>query len=390
MKGSRRMRSICSVPRNWMRTFGLLVILLNALAVAANEYVRFIPAVASTEGRFGTFWTTDVWLVGQANGSTVEVEIAFIDELDPGEPEGVLVEVPWSPYSTPMAITDIVHTLFDRRGAGALLLRSQDPFVAWSRTTSPSSSGNGQVGQEIPALTKADLAWSNVITGVANDPSAFGRRTNVGVFNRSSEPGNFGMTLYSGDGQFLGGFNLSLGPYGWTQFDVFERTGNAQRILNDGFLLAGGFPRMAVYASVIDNASGDAAFLLPLSREDPRPDPRPECSFELKINRPGESTVEAIAYTVPPGVPIGVVPPNEGDWVADSYQTESWSYSADVEIAYGEEICASVTGEQQSGRTALILSLECYHYRMGRVDLAPEVDGSFDLFQCIGPKPNDP
>jgi hypothetical protein len=197
----------------------VLVVLAFSTAVAgAAETVRWTPAAASNPGLNGSQWTTALSVHSRATDQTIAVQVAFLpDAAVNSNPTEVTLQV--EPEGL-VEVQDVVASLFGEHRAGALRLRSAQPFEASSRTFNRGSDV-GTFGQGIPAVVDADMPQGWVLLGAANRPGADGVRTNLGLLNPTHWDIDVMVGLFLPEtSEWVGPVTVSLGPYGGGSYEV--------------------------------------------------------------------------------------------------------------------------------------------------------------------------
>lgn len=254
--------------RGFSRVFMILTSILAVAVGAAAETIRWIPAAASNPGRHGTYWTTDLWIYSPVADSSSTVYLAFFPDGENAEqPAEVPVEI--SRLST-VKISDAVFTLFGEHLPGAIRLRSEYPFEARSRTVN-SGGESGSYGEAIPAVAPEDASEGSIFPGAANVPGGSGVRTNIGILNLSDEETSVYVLVTAPDpsGTNYGEARFSIGPGGWWQGDLFELIGADDQVIDDALVvvISGKRTGHLAYLSRVDNASGDGAFISPITSQ---------------------------------------------------------------------------------------------------------------------------
>lgn len=233
--------------------------------VVAGDQV--INGVAHAPGREGTYFETDVRLLNVSDGpATVTVTPLAV--------AGITAPVTVSLAAGELReVKDVLAVLFkapDGR-SGSLLFSSDAPLVVLSRTSNVHPDGTpGTYG----ALARGRLVGrfltstsSGSLIGLRQTSSRPGYRTNVG-FLAGPDGTSLSLTLRSRSGQVLGtNDGLSLAGYGWTQPSL-DSLFSGVTIPDDSTLEV--VPRSGsvdVYASVIDNATGDPVLDAAADRE---------------------------------------------------------------------------------------------------------------------------
>ena len=124
--------------------FLLSVLAVRAFAADGGHLEGYVPAVAHVEGKFGSFWTSDVWIY-QQGATTIHLWLNPPGQ-DSTDGESVVVAL-----DEPVVfIPDIVATLFGTDGSGSLHYIADGPVTVTSRTWTPGEEG-GSYGLIFPA-----------------------------------------------------------------------------------------------------------------------------------------------------------------------------------------------------------------------------------------------
>lgn len=255
-----RLAPLGGILRPGVATFALLLAASPLLAESGAGLTDWalIPAVAAAAGSAGTYWRSDVQILNPDTTRSIVVRVA---DLVSGEDNSIPY---FRDYSIPPAaqidLADVVDRELGRGGTGALVLSTADGsgFIATSRTYNTGSFGTyGQTesGQSF-VCREGELA---LIPAVRN---AGGFRSNVGIVNASDSSATFYVDAFDTWGAFGGSTTLFLPP--WSQLQVAVASFSASFSL--GYLEVSSAPTASplywvAYASVIDNASGDAVFI---------------------------------------------------------------------------------------------------------------------------------
>jgi hypothetical protein len=237
---------------------------LSGLQKAGEQprpYQYVLPAAASLPGAYGSQWHTDVEL-HNAGDTSAELELYFLQSgMDNRDRVSGTASIP--PRSS-IAFEDIVGVFLGQAGAsGAVRIDSTAPLVGLSRTYTSAAQG-GTYGQTVPLISAAEGVnkWSrqeNLLIGLLEDRNF---RTNLGFVNLSEAPVNLEAYFYSASGEYLGALVYALGPRMHLHDESplarigARPTQNAYAIVTS----KGGGSWYLAYASVIDNATGDAVF----------------------------------------------------------------------------------------------------------------------------------
>jgi len=247
----------------------LTLVLAGALAVVAptpshataGHLEGTLPSAAHAPGRFGSFWTTDLWIY-QQGASKIHLWFNRAGE-DNTDVESVIVNL-----TDPVTVFhDVVGTVFATDGVGSIHYLADGPVTVTSRTWT-AAPGGGSYGQTIVGVPASQSSVAG--TGQAGalrmvvDQSAQSR-ANLGLANISGVAATVSVEIFTADGQAAPGnssFTVDLAPFGMTQvndvlarLDSGERTGLIVRtavVSQQGAILA--------YLSEVDNRTNDASY----------------------------------------------------------------------------------------------------------------------------------
>jgi PKD repeat protein len=220
-----------------------------------HRHAYLVPASARAPGAAGTSWVSDLVL---HNHSDSEALVAlFLLEKDNDNSSVRAISLPLAAgFSRRLA--DVVGQLFGADStSGAILVSSTVPLLITSRTYNDAASGT--YGQLIPGVD---------VTATEPEPTLIqltgnaGYRTNIGCANPSDLASALQIELYRSDSTLIDTLFQTVPAYGFVQLNhVFGEVGVA-----DGFAKVWAEPDDAVhlYASVVDNRSGDPIFIRPL------------------------------------------------------------------------------------------------------------------------------
>ncbi|MCU0302810.1 MAG: hypothetical protein MUC56_01970 [Thermoanaerobaculales bacterium] len=230
-------------------------------AAAPGHLEGFLPAAARVEGRFGSVWTTDVWIYQQ--GASV-VHLWF----NPADRDNTAVESVVVELDEPVTmLADVVGGLFATEGVGSIHYLADGPLLVTSRTWT-AANPTGSYGQTIAGVPIADAAvpgdgQAGALRMIVDQLDGF--RTNLGVVNLSRVATTVAVEIFTADGAPAPGassFTLELAPFGMTQVDgLLDRLAPGDRhglIFRVGVTSAEG--AITAYTSTVDNATNDASY----------------------------------------------------------------------------------------------------------------------------------
>lgn len=258
----------------------LLTVLLVPSAFAAH-YANFyvIPVASSTDGVNGTKWMSDL-AIQNFQSTPLTVNLIFIQSGIGATDNIIAIEPPAGaqvtiPAGGSVLLQDVVKNAGGRTSAiGSILVGSADerPFTLTSRSYSMSPAGD-TVGQTVPPVRDFldnTLGTTNNATATAYIPGVISNdrfRSNVGfVVGNSSDaaPAQIEVTVKAADGSTLGSATYTVPAASFNHMQVPVRS-IAQANFDIGAVemrIVSGNAAVVPYASVIDNSTADAVFVL--------------------------------------------------------------------------------------------------------------------------------
>ena len=240
-----------------------------------RHLMRCIPVVASLPGASSTQWVTELQVTARHDGS---VWFYFTETGENGGTSFDVRRVDLGMWQT-IRWEDVLPDLFGLSSTkGWIEVFSTDPEVVVTARVA-NVGGEGSYGQTVPLVDESKMlrlnevrfgdSYRRLVNLVMVDSD---NRTNVGFVNMG--PGEVAVSLIAiaPGGSFLGDHTVELGPFEHLQIDRLESVIPAA----DGVgLVALSFgieddsesrglrQGVAVYASRVDNTTGDAVFVLP-------------------------------------------------------------------------------------------------------------------------------
>jgi hypothetical protein len=263
-----------------MRKTTLILLACALLATAsarANHYADtyVIPAVGHVEGANGATWMSDL-SIRNFSASPLIVQLIVIESgfetadnvyplMSAADDDGTITVVPGGTVQ----LRDIMR---NHRGStnnlGALIVGANAPFAVTSRAYSNSM----LLGQTVPATRDfldnsfgtADNTATAYIPGIVNNAAA---RTNVGFVAGSagsSAPMTVEVSVRNGAGGVVGTRSITIpaGRYAHMQFPVASFAPGQFDIGSADFRITEGEGVVVPYASVIDNTTREATYLM--------------------------------------------------------------------------------------------------------------------------------
>ena len=232
-----------------------------SIAATGGHVEGYVPAVAHVEGRFGSFWTSDLWIYHQ--GATVVHLWLNPPGQDNTDGESVVV-----PLDQPVVfIPDVVQSLFGTTGSGSLHYVADGPVTVMSRTWTPGAEGGSYgltlPGEPVSAASFAGSGQAGTLRVLVKQRT--GSRANFGVVNVSPVTVTVVVEIFTADGEPAPGdssFTLALEPFAMTQVnDILKRLTPGVR---DGLIIRAGVTSIegAVmsYVTDVDNNTNDASY----------------------------------------------------------------------------------------------------------------------------------
>lgn len=246
------------------RLIATALFIVMTTAGQGSAQTLFIPAAANAEGVNQTRWRTDLEI--KARGETqASVTIGLLEtRQDNSDPQTIETTIG---AGESLRLSNLLDTEFGFTGTAALqLTATEGAILATSRTYNNDPAGT--YGQTVSAVAEDDgvaigVTANLILLSRSPDPS-MGFRTNIGFVNLVASRTLIELDLYRSDGTHLGMLSLNLKAYEHRQLnDVFQLAGADD--VADGFAVARTTSedgRFIAYASVVDNGSGDAVYIL--------------------------------------------------------------------------------------------------------------------------------
>jgi hypothetical protein len=236
--------------------------IFNAPVAAADEPL-YIPVAAHLDGLNDTAWRTDMEICSPAGWSSrVRVDLLASDQ-DNTMPESVWLNID---SGTCHRYEDILDDQFGFSGTAALRITPEQGRLMVSSHTYNDRGGEtyGQLVPALPASTALTAGEEALLVQLSHSADATtGFRTNTGFASASEQTAQVQVSLYSGDGTYLGGRRVDLPPFSARQrSDIFRNVSDQD--LDDAYAIVRPIGEQAMvfaYASVVDNRNGDSIFI---------------------------------------------------------------------------------------------------------------------------------
>jgi hypothetical protein len=164
------------------------------------------------------------------------------------------------------AYDDVVASLFNTTGLGAISIDADTPLIVTSRIYAQNAAGTvGTVGQGFHAERQGNLLLNGILIQLRADASF---RTNIGAVNLQNAEAHVTWSLYDKNGNHVSDGTMTIEPYGIIAptsitSGLFFNPGNAD--LSDARVIFQSDVGLGVYASVLDNITTDPTYFVAMS-----------------------------------------------------------------------------------------------------------------------------
>ena len=227
-------------------------------------FTAVIPAAAHLDGLAGTTWRTDVELTQLTGGSAPLPPTDAVLYFMPRGGDNTLAGGHRIPLDGIVRLADVVGTNFGAGdAAGAILVTAERPIGVTSRTAT--GGVDGSYGQLVPPPAPTEVVSDGGSADLLLLAETDARRSNLGAANLTGHATTMVVDLLDGAGVPLGVVQRELPPYGSLQLDRVLRLVSAAPVEHARAVVRTLDPadRVAVYASVVDNRTGDPIFVAP-------------------------------------------------------------------------------------------------------------------------------
>ncbi len=232
------------------------------VAGGAVSHHSLIPAAAHAPGVLGTRWVTDAVLHNPGDDTVYASVFLHERNRDNSSPPSRSFSV------APGASLELADVVLDQFGlssaAAALRVGSSGPLVVSSRTYNDAASGT--YGQYIPGFPEEGALTAGQEARLVQLTRNGSYRTNIGLASASASRHTVTVRLYRSDGSLIGQTPFDLPPFGHLQAtDLLGQLG-ATDVADAYAVVRSDSPgaRYFVYASVVDNGSGDPIYVYPV------------------------------------------------------------------------------------------------------------------------------
>lgn len=249
------------------KTVGALLLLIAPfipIDAAMRTRSAVFPVVGTTAGANGTQFNTELTFLN-LSGADASVTLDFYAS-------GFSANAAPSTSRTILLAADeqliaSMQQLDLPEGTGALWLHSTQPIIAMARIFNRPSASSGTNGQFVPAFDESESRTNGALPRLSNVHPQFrsGFRSNIGWFNPGDSPVEVTFRFHrfggAGPGTVEGTVTRSIAPRSQLQGTLNDLLSylEPEQQLYVTFETEGG--PLFVYASVVDNITGDAIFV---------------------------------------------------------------------------------------------------------------------------------
>src|SRR5258707_6156925 len=233
-----------------------LVVITALSLLASNVLAKDVYlSIAGTVSNFHT----DARIFNPSSTKDITVQAYFLPvgiSTNNGGVQPIAVTVP---KRSMKVLDDVVTSVFNASGIGAIRLTSDDDFVATSRIYAQVSSGT--LGQFVQGLDATSAIKNGVLVQIKSN-GAF--RTNIGAANPNNATANVTWRLYDKNNALIGGGRTdAMQPY-----SVLRPTNVARYLsapsgtdLSDAWVSFTSDQPIFAYISVLDNGTTDPTYI---------------------------------------------------------------------------------------------------------------------------------
>jgi len=253
-----RARRSCGATSNWSNTVQVSVSASGGGGGDAYQY--WIPVVANAPGNGGTYFYSDVSVLNVGN-APVTVNFAY-SPTSGGTFTGSSQQP--LPVGGQGIFRDVVGQLNKVGTKGVLRVSGAQPLKVISRTYNKLAAGNSlglaagtTFGQYIEAYPLTETLGAGQVAYLVGLTQNGAYRTNIAVANFGSTVASVTVYLYSGTGQELASYAVSLNPGQLQQVDEAFKVKAGQSNLESGWakVVVNAGSGVVAYASVLDNTA---------------------------------------------------------------------------------------------------------------------------------------
>lgn len=217
-----------------------------------------IPVLGRGPGEAGTWWDTGLVLYN-ASDSRADVALEYLPAGTANAAGGPVARLSLAPRET-RRIDPAQSTLWGvESGLGSARVTSSRPLAVAVRIATPRPGGGGSMGQRIPVLAEDEAALGQSRLPWVRWDQAF--RSNVGLFNSTVAAKAVTLRLHRPDGSVAASATVTVPPGSLVQRSQEQLFGPGGGAPVGWIELAGDGSGMVLYASQVDNRSGDPVYV---------------------------------------------------------------------------------------------------------------------------------
>ncbi len=243
-----------------IESWSLLIKDLVPPSQTSSPQMTFLPVAARGPGVAGTMWTTDLQVFNPSMFTPIQGSLYLVQEGADGIQE-FLPRPLFIPAGAQIDLCDVIGDTFGLNiGAGQVLIdTSTMPLVAGGTIATQAPSG-GVFGQFEHGVT-ASNATRLVLPHISGGP---GFRTNIGLSENGGTPATATITLFDTTTGTLVGqpVNLEVRPYSINRIDGILQVAGVPQTTTEAFAIVETEDVISAWASVVDEQTGDAVFVL--------------------------------------------------------------------------------------------------------------------------------
>ncbi len=267
---------------------GLIFAVIASTAVAKELW---IPIAGNAQG--GNFFRTDLRILNPSFAKDITIAASYLPvEKDNTSAPSVQITIPKRQM---IAYDNVVSSLFNTSGFGAIRFTSADDFTVTSRTfaDNPCSSG-GIFGQFIPGFQLSQALTKGTIIQLSVSPDF---RSNAGFANPNPTAASIALVLYGSNNEVVNSASIDIPPFGARILGLPSISGIPNLNVANAWISFSSNVPVIGYGSVVDNRSADQIFIAASEDSGSPPPPTPPANLTVEVGpgltfTPGNITVK--------------------------------------------------------------------------------------------------
>lgn len=227
---------------------------------ARSPNVTYLPVAARGPGEAGTRWTTDLQIFNPSPYTPAQGTLFLVREDTNGTEEHIQRPL-FIPAEAQIDLKDVIGDTFGlASGAGQILIdTSNQPVIAGATIATRGESG-GRFGQFENGVKTAG-STRLVIPHISGGPNF---RTNIGLSENSGSVAQATLTLYEMSlGKSIGSpIELEIQPFSIKRIGEILSAASVAETMEEAYAIVETSDIISVWASVVDQDTGDATFIL--------------------------------------------------------------------------------------------------------------------------------